>query len=461
MIAALLLIAIALAAPLVSRRLTGDIGTPGAIMIGTWAGTLGLFALGLLDYPPLPAHVQLLIAGAVAAVVGGALVGHRLADRRHRRAADPADAIGDVRLRRPAATVAGLALVGLAGVAWYARLVVATGGWGLFARGEELRYLLTTYAIPSHYLFLQQVCGPAALVAWALVLSGTRIGVVGTLAALAAALGTLTSTDRTQIFTLLLSGGCMYALRRGATLPIGRLIAAGGAGALVLAVAFFTIGAWTGKSASHVGLRMRLPAAPPGTWPARVLDTAQQGSVAYFYATGSYPALALLVDAGHPRTNGRHTFFPVLRPLQRAGLVPIDLPPAIPPFVIVARRADGAPFGTNAYTFLYYPLEDFGPIGALAYAAVVGVGCGWVFAWARRDRGSALRLLVAGQMSMALALTFFVNKFNNTSFWYALLWTAGPFLWAEWRARRRALSAPRAPAPAPSPDATGRRRPSS
>ena len=230
----------------------------------------------------------------------------------------------------------------------------------------------------------------------------------------------------------------MYALRRGAAVPLVRLTVAAAAGAVLLAVAFFTIGAWTGKSASKVGLRMQLPAASPGTWQSRAVETAQEGSVAYFYATGSYAALSQLVDAGHPRTHGRHTFFPVLRPLQRAGVLAIDLPAAIPPFVPVAHRADGVPFGTNAYTFLYYPLEDFGPIGAIAYAALVGVGCGWVFGWARRDRGSAPRLLVAGQMSTALALTFFVNKFNSTHFWYVLLWTLAPFLWAEWRARRRA-----------------------
>ena len=462
MIAALLLIALAIAAPLVSRRLTGDIGTPGAIMIGTWAGTLGLFALGLFDYPPLPARVQLLVAGAVAAVAAGALVGQRLADRARSPTPASRDATGaaaDPRLRRPAATVAVLALVGLAGVAWYVHLVVATGGWALFGRGEELRYLLTTYAIPSRYLFLQQVCGAAALVAWALVLTGARIGIVGTLAAIAATLGTLTSTDRTQIFTLLLSGGFMYALRRGAALPLGRLVTTALAGALLLAVAFFTIGTWTGKSASQVGLRMRLPAATPGTWQARVLESAQQGSVAYFYATGSYPALTVLVDAGHPRTHGRHTFFPVLRALQRAGLVAVDLPPAIPPFVTITRRADGTPLGTNTFTFLYYPLEDFGPIGALVYAAVIGAGCGWVFAWARRERGSALRLLLAGQVSTALALTFFVNKFSSTAFWYVLLWTIAPFVWARWRVRL--VNARRAPAPAISPGGPGRRRPSS
>lgn len=453
MITAVALLATAAAAPFVSRRLAGDVWTPAAIVISTWGATLGLFALDLIDYAPLPAHVQVLIAGTVAALVAGASLGQHLAARAQPITPESSGATtpessgitapessgresAGGALRRPGAAVALLALVGLAGVAWYIWLVVAHDGWALFGRGEELRYLLTTYAIPSRYLFLQQVCAAAALLAWALVLSGARIGAIGWLAALAAALGTLTSTDRTQIFTLVLGGGFMYALRRGAALPLARLTAGAAAATLVLAVAFFTIGAWTGKTAAHVGLRMRLPQAAPGTWPARVLDAAQEGSVAYFYATGSYPALALLVDAGHPRTLGRHTFFPVLRPLQRAGVLAVDLPAAIPPFVTVARRADGTPFGTNAYTFLYYPLEDFGPFGAIVYAAVVGVGCGWVFGWARRDRGSALRLLVAGQVSTALALTFFVNKFNSTHFWYVLLWTSLPFVWAGWRARR-------------------------
>jgi hypothetical protein len=436
MMIALLLLALAVAAPFVSRRLTGDLWTPAAIVISAWGGTLGLLALDLMDYAPLPPHVQLLIAGAVAALVGGALLGGRLADRRQRRRAGPSRP--DARLQRPGATVTLLATVGVAGVVWYVNLVVASGGWSLFGRGEELRYLLNTYAIPSRFLFLQQVCGAAALLAFALALSGARLGAVGTLAAIAAALGTLTSTDRTQVFTLVMSAAFIYALRRGPALPLARLSAFTAAAAVLLAVAFFTIGAWTGKTASQVGLRMRLPTAAPDTWKGRVLETAQAGTVAYFYATGSYPALALLVDAGHPRTQGRHTFFPLLRGLQRAGVLAIDLPPAIPPAVTVARRTDGTLFGTNAYTFLYYPLEDFGPIGAIVYAAVVGMGCGWVFAWARRERGSALRLLIAGQVSTALALTFFVNKFNSTHFWYVLLWTSAPFVWAEWRARRRA-----------------------
>src|SRR5204863_230727 len=85
MIAALLLLATAAAAPIVSRRVTGDVATPAAIVIATWAGTLGLFALDLIDYPPLPPHVAWLIAGTVAALVAGAIAGQRLADGDSRR----------------------------------------------------------------------------------------------------------------------------------------------------------------------------------------------------------------------------------------------------------------------------------------------------------------------------------------------------------------------------------------
>ncbi len=458
MIAALFLLATAVAAPVVSRRLTGDVFAPAAIAVCAWAGTLGLLALDLLPYAPLTAGVWWLLAATVAALVTGGLLGQGLAARGEDPAATPA-------LRHPGATVALLALVGLVGVAWYVHAVVSAGGWALFGRGEELRNLLTTYAIPSRYLFLQQVCSAAALVAWAVVLSGARLGVLGTIAAIAAAAGTLTSTDRTQVFTLVLSAGFMYALRRGATLPLARLAAIAVTVPLLLGTAFFAIGAWTGKSAAQVGLRLQIPAGTPGAWTGHLSETVQRGSVAYLYATGSYPALAQLVAAGHPRTHGRHTFYPVLRLLQRTGIAAIDLPPAIPPFVPVFRRADGTSLGTNAYTFLYYPLEDFGPIGAIAYAALVGLGCGWVFGWARRDRASALRLIVAGQVSTALALTFFVNKFNSTAFWYVLAWSALPFAAAEWRARRPsaaaaasrgaaepALSVPRGPARATSSD---------
>ena len=38
------------------------------------------------------------------------------------------------------------------------------------------------------------------------------------------------------------------------------------------------------------------------------------------------------------------------------------------------------------------------------------------------------RLLSLGQLSTALVLTVFVNKFNNTASWYIYVWSCAPFL---------------------------------
>jgi hypothetical protein len=421
MILAALLLAGAVGAPVVARWRTGDFFPPAAIAVAAWLGTLGLFALQLLPYVPVPAAVWGLVAGALVALVAGAVAGQWLGER---GPAPPAPA-------RPwppgPVAVTGLSLLGLAGVAWYVRLVVAHDGWGLFGRGEELRYLLTTYAIPSRYLFLQQCCSAAALLAVGCRLAGIRLGAVATMTAVAAAAGTLTSTDRTQLFMLVLSALFMYLLRRGREVPIRRAIGLAVICPAVLAAAFVIIGAWTGKQPDRLGLRLQIPAGAPGSWSGRVSGAVQHGSVAYFYATGSYPALGQLVASGRPRTHGRHLAYPILRLLQRAGVADLALPPAIPAFVPVLQHADGTTLSTNAYTFLYYPLEDFGPAGAIAYAAAVGLLCGWAHGRVRRDRASPVALLVAGQLSTALALTFFVNKFNSTAFWYVLAWTLVPF----------------------------------
>ncbi len=143
------------------------------------------------------------------------------------------------------------------------------------------------------------------------------------------------------------------------------------------------------------------------------------------------------------RTHGVHVAYPVARLLQRAGFLSGDLPPAIPAFVPIGIT--GRPdMQFNGYTFLYYPLVDFGPAGALAYAAIIGVLVGLAYGWTRRDRGAPLRLLAMGQLGTAIALSIFVSKFNNTASWYVAIMTALPFLL---RARVEAL--PDAPSRTP------------
>jgi hypothetical protein len=119
----------------------------------------------------------------------------------------------------------------------------------------------------------------------------------------------------------------------------------------------------------------------------------------------------------------------VARALERAHVLRIAVPPYIPGYVVITPPGPNhPPAETNAYTFLFYPVRDFGRGGALVYAALVGLTGGLAFAWARRDRASALRLLVGGQVAMGLIFLPFINKFNNTAWWYVLAWTVLPFV---------------------------------
>ena len=420
MIAAVLL-ATACAAPFIARRLSGDLFPPAAIVVTMWAGTLGLLALSWLPYLPISTDTWWLLSTTGVVLLGTTLAGAWAGERWSqgpRRV---------VMLGAAEVWVLVYALLGLAGLAWYVYSVVSRFGW-IFGNGQELRYHLWTLAIPSHYLFLQQFCSATGLLTWSLLLTGARIGRVPLAMAVAASAATLATTDRTQFFSLVATGVFMYLLRHGPRLPIRRiLLLTVGAPALLVAN-FLVIGAWTGKTTSGVSVRLRWPGAEVDSARARLVEAVQGGAVLYVYATASYPALSQYLETEHQRTKGAHTLFPVARLLQRAGLWPGELPPAIPAFVTIGTREDGLPLTTNVYTFLFYPLEDFGPTGALFYAAAVGVVCGWAYGWARTMRESPARLLVAGQVCTALALTFFVNKFNNTAWWYVLACTVAPFV---------------------------------
>jgi hypothetical protein len=160
---------------------------------------------------------------------------------------------------------------------------------------------------------------------------------------------------------------------------------------------------------------------------------------AYYYATSSYPALdRLLLDPG-PGTGGALTFYPVTRALERAGLGP-KTPPYSPAFVTGTRPGQDPPAYSNAYTYLYYPLRDFGRAGAAVYSLVLGALCGLAFGWARADRLSPARVLVAAHVSTAIAFLPLFNKFNNSPWWYVVVWTLVPFAIAAARRGRHSAA---------------------
>ena len=442
---AALLLAIALLAPLVSRRVTGDFFSPPALAASAWCGTLGLFALRLLPYGPLQPATRTLIVGTIVCLVAGSALSAWWVSRRVRPGGDAVR-----QPQRAALWVAVYGVAGLLGVAWYVFNVVSVLGWQGFADGYALREALFTYRIPSAFLFAQFFTIVAPLVALAFVLGNTRLPARVLVLPILCVLATLPSTDRTQFFLLVLAAGFMVAHRFGPEAPWRRVAGVALVAAVLLVGSFLAVQAWRGgQMPNRTGLFLRLPGV---VWVARTAEVeahpdapvlgaagreAQRLALFYVYLTVSYPGLDRLLASPGPRWGGRHIFFPVLRPLQRSGLLDIGLPSPIPDSTLVCPPpAQGLlPLSYNQYTFLYYPFEDFGTAGALGYALVIGLLVGAIYAWGRKDRCDPLRLLVVAQTATAVVLTPFVNKFNNTAWWYILVLTTLPWVVARLRSR--------------------------
>lgn len=425
-----------------ARSRNGEYCSPFSVVVAAWGLTFGLFLLRLLPYRPISWRAGAIMSLGVAALLAGTLLARRL-DRQ------PRPHIWTT--KGASLWVAAYALLALSGTAWYLRLVHQRLGWqAILHDAPRVRYALLTYEIPSRFLFLQFFCMAAPLVAMALVIAGQRLrGWVWGLVAAAWA-GTFVTTDRTQFFIVLLTTTFMWLYRRGPSLALRRLAAYVGLAGVVLAANFLIVGYWVGKSAEVVGTAPWVPRAgqlvggrEQQASPRLLPRFVGYASTIYVYATGSFPAFAAYVEEEHPRTYGVQALYPVARLLQRVGLVKGGVPYAIPNSSLVVN--DGKhPIGFNAYTFLYYPYQDFGATGVAVYCLLIGLLAGAAYQRTRLVRTSPLHLLVLGQISMALALSVFVNKFNNTAAWYVFVLTVIPFTLPRLRSivagRRRPVS---------------------
>jgi hypothetical protein len=115
----------------------------------------------------------------------------------------------------------------------------------------------------------------------------------------------------------------------------------------------------------------------------------------------------------------------VARFLERAGVIRHDVPSPIPGFVKIVRRGNDVDF-FNGYAFLYYPISGVCAVGAAVYRLPTGLLEGAAYERTRRARPSSLRLLGMGQLSVALTLSVFVNKFSDTASWYLAVMTTAP-----------------------------------
>jgi hypothetical protein len=443
--ACLLLIAV-LAVP-VSRVKTGDFFSPAALFVASWCGTLGLYFLQWLPYRPMSARTFFLLVATIVIVIVASGAGRWMAVKRV-RSTEPRQ------LSAPEIWVTVYSVIGLLGVVWYVALVARILGWSAFETGSRIRAALSVYTIPSGFLFLEYFCIAAPLLAFSLAMSGTRLRPRMLIGPAICTLATWLTTDRTQFFVVVLGVFFMWVFRRGRALSWRGLVAAGALSAVLLGSNFLIVGNWLGKTPANLGVAMRLStrgpsvvaagAASPTHGPAprgpslasRLLDRierfSQRGTTLYLYATGSFAALDVLLEEPMGQTHGLYTVYPVARLAQRAGILDGPVPNAIPEDRGLRLRSD-RDIAFNGYTFLYYPLMDFGWLGALLYAAAAGVLSGVVYGLMRAHRSSPMYLILMAHVSTALVLSVFVNKFNNTASWYVAVATLLPFVVASRR----------------------------
>ncbi len=451
---AVMLVVVGFAAVVWARLRTGDVAHPVAVIVAAWSTSLGLYLLRMLPYPALSGVAAAVLLLGVGSLLAGMLLAHPLARRSSPRIWPVA---------KPAAWVVTYSVLGLLGTAWYVWEVHRLMGWGaLLHEADRIRVALGRYDIPSRFLFLQFFCMIAPLLAVGLTFGGYRLrawhwGLAGLCVAC-----TWITTDRTQFFTVVLASLFMCFLRWGRALSVPRLAGATTLAAAALVANFLGVGYWREASPENLGFALTAPRTargvvassgdrgrtasawrleagvrePSASSPAdtdepvtrnKALATVfRKSSTLYLYATASYAAFGLWYPSGQPLIGGVHSIYPVARLLERVGLVSGSLPPAVLGFAKVARRGNTAIF-FNGYTFLYYPVADFGVAGMAVYCLVIGLLVGTVYERTRRVRGSSLHLVSMGQISLALVLSIFVDKFNSTSSWYLLVATTVPF----------------------------------
>ena len=433
------LAALALATVPLARRLTGDYFPPGALVLGTWAATFSLFFLRVIPYAEITATTLLLVVASVTALVGLAHLSQGWFARQR---------TASVALVLPEVCLMVVALLGVAGTVWYVWSVAdALGASVFFDRPWRIRAALSNRSVPSGYLALEYLCVAAPVLAVALALTGHRLRGASWFLVALCLFGTAISTDRTQFFVVVLTAYFMYVLSAGRRWSLIKLGLRTVTVLLILGSYFMLVGAWMGKTPANLNVSVRVPTlavaarplsgggsgaaapAPSTGWRLALQKRLSSVSTLYLYATASYAALDVLLDNPQPRTYGLQAAYPIARLLERIGLAS-GVPPAIAPFVPLGLTA-GPDVSFNTYTFLYYPISDFGPVGAVAYAALIGLLSGFVYGRYRSDSSSTFWLLAMGHLSAALVLTVFVNKFNNTASWYIFLWSCLPFVMAK------------------------------
>ena len=414
----------------ISRRLTGDFLCPAALLITAWSVALGLYFLRLIPYIWVGEKTLLVILGALSLFTVGAVAGARV----HIGSGGEEGALDSEAATR---WILLYSLLGLLGILWYALSVTLVLGWSSWTFPARIRWSMMDGTLTGAFYWLVYFCIGAPLLAVVCRVSGTRLKRIVLLPSILCAVALWATTDRNLFFMLVLAA-TWVVLYRFPQIRLRRYLGILALSALLLALNFSILGWWIGKTPKNLGMQLAFQGnfpevkmssvSPSRAAGAKPLPPAlQKLSTIYVYGTGAFPAFARTLAEGPDYSMGERTLFPVLRFLQRAGLIHESLPPAIDEFTLVSEEGSPVELRVNSYTFLRSFFEDFGIPGALVLPLLLGVITGVVYEHLRRNRSSPVALALIGQIGMALSLSTFTNKFSDTGPWYVAVLLLLPF----------------------------------
>ena len=140
----------------------------------------------------------------------------------------------------------------------------------------------------------------------------------------------------------------------------------------------------------------------------------------YMYIANNYDNFNCLVEQLPSHTFGLRMLFPVW---ALTGLK--FLYPSLVSFPLYVTKEE-----LTTVTLLYDAYYDFGLIGVIAFAALLGGACGYLSRQFNRMQNPAGFLLYV-QMAMYMALSFFTTWFSNPTTWFYLAATGAVWLLCE------------------------------
>ncbi|HSS43992.1 MAG TPA: O-antigen polymerase, partial [Thermoanaerobaculia bacterium] len=319
---------------------------------------------------------------------------------------------------------------------------------------------LSTREINPSYLFLYYLgLAGAILMGYVMIVLRRRPAFldVALLALMIGAMGI--STERTALLWAVASWLFFFLLPPGGDRAPGRMLLGGLVAGLIALGLYLTVGEWLGKSPENISSRLmaeaeraasekRVENGPHATGRAPASIAVGKSSAprqaarsesraalllpgglfhkfAVLYMATAPPVVALdqsLHEPAHSRF-GFHTFYPVWRVLERMRWVETVPRPAFYENV-------STPYPSNAYTFLYEYARDFGHVGAVMCAGLLGLLSGWIYRRAETRPAPSVWHLVLGQIQVMVLWSPFANRFMHTVNWYILGLLIAGGLWA-------------------------------